>query len=144
VFIIKASDRVKELYLNGGYNCAESIWLALNENDLDQEKLNFGMRLASVFGGGLGCGSTCGIVGGAALSLGRWLGRDIGEERNPQLPQYAEAFVKWFNNNYSSLDCCDIKEIDNHKIVCAQILADSVDYIETILDEGLEEEKCSL
>jgi C_GCAxxG_C_C family probable redox protein len=143
---LKASERVKVLYLEEGYNCAESIWLALNETDLEENKLNFGMKLASVFGGGLGCGSTCGVIGGAVLTIGRWLGRDIGEAPNPELPKYADAFCGWFTENFGSRNCCDLKLENDHKPTCAKMLADTVEYIEQLLDEGLVEQgdECSL
>jgi C_GCAxxG_C_C family probable redox protein len=141
---MSAKNRVKELYLNEGLNCSEAIWIALNEADLDEERLNFGMKLAGVFGGGIGCGSTCGIVGGAVLTIGRWLGRELGEPRNPDLPDYASEFCNWFNENYNSQDCCDLKHPTEHKEKCAAMLVETVEFIEKLLDEGLEGEECSL
>ncbi len=141
---MSAENRVKDLYLKEGLNCSEAIWVALNEPDLDEERLNFGMKLAGVFGGGLGCGSTCGIVGGAVLTIGRWLGRELGEPRNSDLPLYASEFCKWFNENYKSQDCCDLKDPNEHKEICAEMLVETVKFIEKLLDEGLEQEECSL
>lgn len=141
---MEAKDRVRQLYLEEGLNCAEAIWVALNEQDLPEEELNFGMKLAGVFGGGLGCGSTCGVVGGAVLTIGRWLGRGLGEPRNEDLPKYTKAFCEWFTENYKSRDCCDLKDANNHKPICANMLSETVAFIDKLLDEGLEEEKCSL
>ncbi|QOR33732.1 C_GCAxxG_C_C family protein [Clostridium sp. 'deep sea'] len=137
-------DRVKQLYLEEGFNCAEAMWLCLNEQDLSEEELSFGMKLAGVFGAGLGCGSTCGVVGGAVLTLGRWFGRGLGEPRNQDLPKYAKAFCEWFNEKYNSKDCCDLKDSNNHKPICANMLAESAEFVEKLLDEGLEQESCSL
>ena len=141
---MEAKKRVRQLYLEEGLNCAEAIWIALNEQDLSPDQLNFGMKLAGVFFCCLGCGSTCGVIGGAVLTLGRWLGREYGEPRNEDLPKYAKAFCDWFCEKYDSKDCCDLKDSNNHKPICADMLADSVEFIENLLDEGLEEETCSL
>ena len=58
-------------YLNGDYNCAESVLLAANEEygfGLDKEKCHY---LVSAFGGGMGCGLLCGAIAGAMAALGQ-------------------------------------------------------------------------
>lgn len=116
----------------------------MNEQELDEDQLNFGMKMAGSFGGGMCCGATCGITGGAVLTLSRWFGRNPGEPRNEDLTKYTKAFCNWFNERFESMNCCDLKADENAKAVCAEIMAETVDYVNKLLDEGLEEDKCSL
>lgn len=65
------ADVAERYFLEGDYNCAESVLLAANEVydlGLDPEK---GHRLVSAFGGGLGCGMLCGAIAGAMAALGQ-------------------------------------------------------------------------
>ena len=64
-------DTAAKYYLNGDYNCAESVLLAANEAygfGLDEKAC---IRLMSAFGGGLGCGLLCGAAAGAMAALGQ-------------------------------------------------------------------------
>ena len=59
----------------GNFNCAESLLLACSELygfEVSPEELH----QVSAFGGGMGCGSTCGVITGAAAVLGRLAVRD--------------------------------------------------------------------
>lgn len=62
-------DIAKKYYLEKSYNCAESIFLASNEYynlGLD-EKMR---EVVTAFGGGMGCGRTCGALTGGLSILG--------------------------------------------------------------------------
>jgi len=64
-------DTAAKYYLNGDYNCAESVLLAANEEygfGLDKEHCHY---LVSAFGGGMGCGLLCGAIAGAMAALGQ-------------------------------------------------------------------------
>ena len=64
------ADVAKKYYLDGDYNCAESVLLAANEVygfGLDAENC---VKLVSAFGGGMGCGRLCGAVAGSMAALG--------------------------------------------------------------------------
>lgn len=63
-------DVAEKYYLNGDYNCAESVLLAANEAygfGLDAENC---LKLVSAFGGGMGSGRLCGAIAGAMAALG--------------------------------------------------------------------------
>ncbi|NLD52784.1 MAG: hypothetical protein GX650_07790 [Clostridiales bacterium] len=65
-------NRITALYLEGDFNCAESILLAANaEYHLGLSPKD--IRLVSGFGGGMGCGSTCGALAGGVAVLGALL-----------------------------------------------------------------------
>ena len=65
------ADVAEKYFLEGDYNCAESVLLAANEVyglGLDCENCH---RMVSAFGGGLGCGLLCGAIAGAMAALGQ-------------------------------------------------------------------------
>ena len=62
-------DKVREYYLGKGFNCAESVLRAANDEyglGIDEKAL----VMAGGFGGGMGCGSSCGALCGAIQALG--------------------------------------------------------------------------
>ncbi len=68
---IMLADVAEKYFLEGDYNCAESVLLAANEVyklGLDPENAH---RLVSAFGGGMGCGLLCGAIAGAMAALGQ-------------------------------------------------------------------------
>jgi len=65
------ADIAERYFLEGDYNCAESVLLAANEAyglGLDKENCHL---LVSAFGGGMGCGLLCGAIAGAMAALGQ-------------------------------------------------------------------------
>ena len=65
------ADVAERYFLQGDFNCAESVLLAANdvyELGLDKESCH---RLVSAFGGGMGCGLLCGAIAGAMAALGQ-------------------------------------------------------------------------
>lgn len=65
------ADAAERYFLEGDFNCAESVLLAANEVyalGLDGETCH---RLVSAFGGGMGCGLLCGAIAGAMAALGQ-------------------------------------------------------------------------
>ncbi|MGN0997170.1 MAG: C-GCAxxG-C-C family (seleno)protein [Candidatus Ventricola sp.] len=65
------ADIAQRYYLEGDYNCAESVLLAANEAyglGLDPDSC---YRLVSAFGGGMGCGVVCGALAGGMAALGQ-------------------------------------------------------------------------
>ena len=65
------ADVAEKYFLEGDFNCAESVLLAANEvYDLGLDKENC-HRLVSAFGGGMGCGLLCGAIAGAMAALGQ-------------------------------------------------------------------------
>ena len=65
------ADVAEKYFLEGDFNCAESVLLAANDVyalGLDRENCH---RLVSAFGGGMGCGLLCGAIAGAMAALGQ-------------------------------------------------------------------------
>ena len=69
-------------YHDQGYNCAQSVLAALQEETgLDE---NIAKRVAAGFGGGVRCGEICGSITGAVMAFG--LAADQRRIRLPALP----------------------------------------------------------
>lgn len=65
------ADVAERYFLEGDFNCAESVLLAANEVyalGLDRGNCH---KLVSAFGGGMGCGLLCGAIAGAMAALGQ-------------------------------------------------------------------------
>ena len=99
---------IRELFLDGNYNCAETLLLLANERyglNVSPEDV----RLISGFGGGMGCGENCGALVGAMAALSKALVRD----RAHATPGFREActgLVDRFRADLDSIECTELKE----------------------------------
>ena len=99
---------IREIFLDGNYNCAEAVLLWANE----RYSLNVAsedVRLVSGFGGGMGCGENCGALLGAMAALSKALVQD----RAHTTPGFREAcnrLVDRFRADLGSIECVDLKE----------------------------------
>jgi C_GCAxxG_C_C family probable redox protein len=102
-------------YFNSGFNCAESMLLALSKQPAFQGRGlgNLIPRVATGFGGGLARnGSVCGALAGAAMAIGLALGRDDAQaSRDPCYPAIDRLISEFQERFYSSL-CRDISRVD--------------------------------
>lgn len=98
-------DRIETLYLESDFNCAESILLAANaEYQLGLTPQD--VKLVSGFGGGMGCGSTCGALTGGVAALGSLLV----QQRAHATEGFKEACAGWVEAFTASLgsERCDV------------------------------------
>ena len=99
---------IREIFLDGNYNCAEAVLLWANE----RYGLNVApedVRLVSGFGGGMGCGENCGALLGAMAALSKALV----QERAHVTPAFREAcaeLVGRFRADLGSIQCEELKE----------------------------------
>ena len=99
---------IREIFLDGNYNCAEAVLLWANE----RYGLNVApedVRLVSGFGGGMGCGENCGALLGAMAALSKALVQD----RAHTTPGFREAcagLVDRFRADLGSIECAELKE----------------------------------
>lgn len=96
-------DPVK--YHSEGYNCAESIVKAFN----NEKGLNVPTSAASSFGAGMTVGSTCGAITGALIALGGLKGRDELTVRN-ETAKYAKHIMKKLKEKYGTYECLELKK----------------------------------
>ena len=111
-------DKVLEFHKEG-YNCAESIIKAVNED----KKLDIPVSIASPFGGGMVVGSTCGAVTGALMALGALKGRSTSEEKNNSRVVTKEIINK-VKEKYGTIECIQLKK---QGVTCSEIIKFSYD-----------------
>ena len=63
------ADIAQRYYLEGDYNCAESVLLAANA-EYGLGLPDDAVKLVGGFGAGMGCGNACGALCGAVAALG--------------------------------------------------------------------------
>lgn len=114
-------DRAVELHKEG-YNCAESIIKAFNE----ETGANIPMAIASPFGVGMSVGSTCGAITGALMAVGALKGRSTNDEKNNSRIYAKELIVK-VKEKYGTLECLELKK---NGVTCAEIIKYAYDLLE--------------
>ncbi|NRT76917.1 MULTISPECIES: C-GCAxxG-C-C family protein [Clostridium] len=106
-----------------GYNCAESILKAFNEDTGSEIPI----AIASPFGGGMTIGSTCGAITGTLMAIGALKGRNSNEEKNNSRVLTREIINK-VKEKYGTLECIELKK---KGITCDEI----IEYAYNILNE---------
>jgi len=97
-------DKVLEFHKEG-YNCAESIIKAFNEDT----GLDIPVSIASPFGGGMTIGGTCGAITGTLMAVGALKGRNTSEEKNDSRTLTKEVIAK-VKEKYGTLECIELKK----------------------------------
>jgi C_GCAxxG_C_C family probable redox protein len=102
-------------YFNSGYNCAESVLLAVNKH-LDPISGNtraFIPRIATGFGGGIARnGDTCGAATGAVIAISLALGRDTSEESRDRCYHAVDRFYNDFVRAFGTCKCRELTGLD--------------------------------
>ena len=108
-----------------GYNCAESIIKAFNE----EHQLDIPVGIASPFGGGMAVGATCGAITGAIMAVGAVYGRADAAEQN-ESRQYARVIMNKVQEKYGTYECIALKK---QGVSCDEIIA----YTYQLLNENV-------
>lgn len=106
-------ERVIEIH-NQGYNCAESIIKAFNE----EKGLDIPVAIASPFGAGMTVGSTCGAITGALMAIGAVAGRNSSDEKNNSKGITKEVISK-VKEKYGTTECIALKK---NGVTCDEII----------------------
>lgn len=106
-------DRAKlaKEYHDNGYNCAQAVGCAFADViGLEVEQV---AAMLGCFGGGFRAGEVCGVVSGAALTLGaKWPHKDPADAAAKDLTaEKIKEFNKRFLARFPSLRCADIKPL---------------------------------
>jgi C_GCAxxG_C_C family probable redox protein len=114
------------------YNCAEAMLSAANEAyelNLDERSL----RMASPFGGGMGCEHACGALTGGLMALGCMRGRTVAHQ-DTRLAALRDAYVERFRERFGSIDCSTIKPAHRSETRgCAPVVEAAAVLLEEIL-----------
>jgi C_GCAxxG_C_C family probable redox protein len=97
-------------HFDSGFNCAESVFLAVAEAIGQGAEL---VNMATGFGGGVGRnGSLCGAISGAVLAVGLIHGRhSASDSRDPSYNIIGE-FWKLFTAKFPGTLCCELTGVD--------------------------------
>ena len=103
------SKRARELFDSKQHNCAESVFMALNEAFDGGLAPETATRIATGLGGGLGAsGGTCGALTGCVLALGLLAKSDDALVRKKTIYPLAADLQKRFIERFGSCDCRDL------------------------------------
>ncbi|WP_010233448.1 C-GCAxxG-C-C family (seleno)protein [Clostridium arbusti] len=104
-----------------GYNCAESIVKAINE----EKGLNIPVSIASPFGGGMTVGATCGAITGTLMAIGAVKGRETGKEAN-ETRKLTKELINKVKEKYGTFECIELKK---KGVSCDEIIEYSYDIL---------------
>ncbi len=97
-----------------GYNCAESVLLALYEHVEPEGKSDLVPKIAGGFGGGIGrCGSVCGALTGSIMAVGiMYASNEKGVEKRAKAYSNAKTLLKQFEQQHGTTLCRDLIKFD--------------------------------
>ncbi len=101
-------------HFRNGYNCAQSVLLALYLHmDIDGENALI-PKIAAGFGGGIGrCGSVCGALTGSIMAVGiKNAPNEPGIEKRAQTYAHAKALYKQFEKEQGTVLCRELIKYD--------------------------------
>jgi C_GCAxxG_C_C family probable redox protein len=130
-----------------GFNCSQALLATYGEQfGLDRE---IALKIASVFGAGMGMGEICGAVTGAFMIIGSRYGKSKADDQHSsdKACGIADDFVNEFVSRNKSIVCrellrCDIstpegmafiREKGLLKSLCPKFVHDAAEIIEQIL-----------
>ena len=113
-------EKVLEFHKEG-YNCAESIIKAFNEDT----GLDIPVSVASPFGAGMCVGSTCGAITGTLMAVGALRGRKTSEEKNNSRTITKEV-ITTVKEKYGTIECIELKK---KGVTCDEIIKFSYDIL---------------
>ncbi|MGA8856915.1 MAG: C-GCAxxG-C-C family protein [Candidatus Bathyarchaeia archaeon] len=108
-------EEVAKRNFNSGFNCAESVLLAVTA-ELDatgQTKEHVIPRIATGFGGGIGRnGDVCGALTGGVMAISLVFGRDKPEESRKPCYPVVDRFYNDFRSKFGSCKCRELTNLD--------------------------------
>ena len=113
-------DKVLEFHKEG-YNCAESIIKAFNEDT----NLDIPVSIASPFGGGMAVGGTCGAITGTLIAVGALKGRNSSDEKN-NTRVLSKEIINKVKEEYGTLECIELKK---KGVTCQEIIKFTYDIL---------------
>lgn len=106
-------ERVVEFHREG-YNCAESVLKAFNEDTGS----DIPVSIASPFGSGMNVGTTCGAITGTLMAVGALKGRNTSDERNNSR-MLAKEIMNRIKEKYGTIECIELKK---NGVSCDEII----------------------
>lgn len=127
-------DCIGKYYLDGNYNCAETILRAANDY-YGLELHDRDMIMVGAYGAGIQTGSTCGAVLGAVAVLSMKYIEAKAHESEDIKPVVQKLMGK-FNEKFGSTLCKDIKaQVFTQEIRCRKTIEIACDILEETISE---------
>lgn len=136
-------------YFRSGYNCAESMLLAIAKDALGTDS-DLIPKIATGFGGGISRqGYVCGAVSGAVMGFGLKYGRNSPEELRAKTYNRVVKFYRRFLEKFGSVVCkelsgCDLstkegirkfREENVHEQKCSHFVSGAIEIFMSLIDE---------
>lgn len=108
-------------YYKSGYNCAQSVLLALMEHIEPEIKNEYIPKIASGFGHGFsGCGSVCGALVGGIMAAGIQYGSNEADpKKRLKAAALTQALFKEFEKQQGCITC---RELKANKKACSSLV----------------------
>ncbi len=128
------TEQVEQCYLTNDFNCAETTLMVENENrrlGLNKDAI----KLVSAYGGGMGCGETCGALCAGLSVIGQLF---VGERAHATegFKELCGDYVHLFEKELGSIRCEVLREkFANEEKRCLITLARATELLEDYLAE---------
>lgn len=122
-------------YYRNGFNCAQSVLKACNEELNLTENENEILKASMGLGTGMFVGETCGAVTGAIMALSLKLGSSEASDRENMRKVFKQ--IKIFETNFKEKNCTmNCKELKTvYKIDCEKVIKDSAEQVKKQINE---------
>ena len=105
-------NEAKRLF-DSGYNCAESVLLAISRDRLPQNVETIIPRIATGLGGGIGRnGDVCGALTGGVVGIGLAMGRNSSEQNRDPCYVAVDRFYSAFTKEFGTCKCRELTGLD--------------------------------
>ncbi|MGA8856117.1 MAG: C-GCAxxG-C-C family protein [Candidatus Bathyarchaeia archaeon] len=106
-------EQAKE-YFTSGFNCAESVLLALSKRLLSGDGAGaFIPMMATGFGGGMALnGDTCGALSGGIIAIDLVLGRNQPLQSRDTCYSAVDRLYQDFKKKFGTCKCCELTGVD--------------------------------
>ncbi len=129
-------DFGRKYYIDYHYNCAQAIFLAVNEQyglDFSEED----MCLLAGFGGGMSCGEACGALTGGISVLGAVLLKK-GEKNSMVLRAACKSYVAKFDEHFGGISCKTITpKYRTSESGCVDTVKEACDILEEVINSAI-------
>jgi len=132
-------ERARELFDSKKHNCAESVFLAVNEVFNGGIEPGAAARIATGLGGGLGAtGGTCGALTGGVLAIGLIAGADPAVARRKKIYPLAATLQERFTQRFGTTCCRELtRDISgNRRAHCSTMTTEAAAICADILLHG--------
>jgi C_GCAxxG_C_C family probable redox protein len=110
---VGTEEQAKE-YFTSGFNCAESVLLALSKKLLSGDGAEACIpMMATGFGGGMALnGDTCGALSGGIIAIGLVLGRNQPLQSRDPCYSTVDRLYQDFKKEFGTCKCCELTGVD--------------------------------